>query len=59
MQRQDASSAAAADIAAANAATAATALAKQTPEMSLNTPVLFWGITRAHRSNLPQSNIEM
>jgi hypothetical protein len=47
LQRQDASSAAASDIAAANAATAATALAKQTPEMSLNTPVLFWGITRA------------
>jgi hypothetical protein len=36
-----------ADLAAINAATAATALAKQTPEMSLNTPVLFWGITRA------------
>jgi hypothetical protein len=46
MQRQDASSAAATDIAAANAATATTALAKQTPS-SLNTPVLFWGITRA------------
>jgi hypothetical protein len=47
LQRQDASTAAAADLAAINAATAATALAKQTPEMSLNTPVLFWGITRA------------
>jgi hypothetical protein len=46
-QRQDASTAAAADLAAINAATAATALAKQTPEMSLNTPVLIWGITRA------------
>jgi hypothetical protein len=47
LQRQDASKAAAADLAAVNAATAANALAKQTPEMSLNTPVLFWGITRA------------
>jgi hypothetical protein len=45
MQRQFASSATAADTAAASAATAAAALAKQTPEMSLNTPVLFWGIT--------------
>jgi hypothetical protein len=47
MQRQDAPSAASADIGAANAIPAATALAKQTPEMSLNTPVLFWGITCA------------
>jgi hypothetical protein len=47
LQRQDASTAAAANLAAINAATAATALTKQTPEMSLNTPVLFWAITRA------------
>jgi hypothetical protein len=47
LQHQDASTAAAANLAAINAATAATALAKQTPEMSLNTPVLFWGIKRA------------
>jgi hypothetical protein len=47
LRRQDVSSAAAADLAAINTATAATALAKQTPEMSLNTTVLFWGITRA------------
>jgi hypothetical protein len=46
LRSQDASSAAAANLAAINASTAATALAKQTPEMSLNTPVLFWGITR-------------
>jgi hypothetical protein len=41
LQRQDASTAAAADLAAINADTAATALVKQTSEMSLNTPVLF------------------
>jgi hypothetical protein len=46
LQRQDASSAAADELADINVATAATALAKQTLEMSLNTPVLFWGITR-------------
>jgi hypothetical protein len=65
MQCQDASSAAAADTAAAaadtaaaaaaTAATAATALAKLTPEMSLNTPVLFWGITKG---NYPQLILE-
>jgi hypothetical protein len=45
LQPQDASSAAAADLVSVSAATAANALAKQTSEMSLNPPVLFWGIS--------------
>jgi hypothetical protein len=37
----------AADNAAVSVVAATAALAKQTPEMSLNTPVLFWGIRRS------------
>jgi hypothetical protein len=47
MQQQTDSSAAGAVKAATSVAASVTAQAKQTPEMTLNTPVLFWGTSNA------------